>query len=96
MTLEERVTELEEKLDKLMVWTTNKLKDKTPPKGFTIKYTEEESERLLKACEGTEEIKGKTAKVCAQLIEDGWNEDFSTTRSVSALRTKYLRLIGLK
>ena len=75
-----------------MIWTAEKVKPTTQHK----KYTKEEEERLIEYCKGTEEIKGRTAKVCAQLIEEGWNEDFSTTRSASALRTKYLRLIGLK
>jgi hypothetical protein len=88
--LEQRVTDLEDKLEKLMLWTTSKLKESP------TKYTEDEEQRLLLACEGTEHTKGETAKMCVQLIEDGWNDNFNRKRTFSALRTKYLRMKGLK
>lgn len=91
----ERVSKTEVKIELLKNWVNDKLKAKPATK--TNYYSEEETEALKEACKGLTSVpKGAVAKVCEQLIEDGWNETFNQNRTASALRTKYLRLIGEK
>ena len=91
----ERVSETEVKIELLKDWVNDKLKAKPTTK--TNYYSEAEIEALKEACKGLTSVpKGAVAKVCEQLIEDGWNETYGQNRTASALRTKYLRLIGEK
>jgi hypothetical protein len=61
------------------------------------KYTAEEDEALLKACKGVGLVpKGAITKITKELIEHGWNDTWDQLRTPNALRTHYLRLIGLK
>jgi hypothetical protein len=94
----ERVSETEIKLQSLRDWVELKfktLRPAAPNKGNY--YSEDEIEALKEACQGLGVLpKGAITGVCDQLIKDGWNDTYDQTRTSSALRTKYLRLIGEK
>jgi len=87
--LESRITSLESKVEILK----EVLMDK---KAKTFKfYSEEETKALLDALTGVP-LGPQVMKTCVRLIELGWNDRFDQQRTASALRSKYLRLIGEK
>jgi len=87
--LESRITSLESKVEILK----EVLMDK---KAKTFKfYSEEETKALLDALTGVP-LGPQVMKTCLRLIELGWNDRFDQQRTASALRSKYLRLIGEK
>ena len=87
--LESRVERLEAKVEILK----EVLMDK---KAKTFKfYSEEETKALLDALTGVP-LGPQVMKTCTRLIELGWNDRFDQQRTASALRSKYLRLIGEK
>ena len=87
--LESRVERLEAKVEILK----EVLMDK---KAKTFKfYSEEETKALLDALTGVP-LGPQVMKTCVRLIELGWNDRFDQQRTASALRSKYLRLIGVK
>ena len=87
--LESRVERLEAKVEILK----EVLMDK---KAKTFKfYSEEETKALLDALTGVP-LGPQVMKTCSRLIELGWNDRFAQQRTASALRSKYLRLIGEK
>ncbi len=94
----ERVSETEVKIELLKDWAENKFNTFKPAVGNKGNYySEEEIAALKEACQGLASVpKGAVTKVCEQLIEDGWNDTYGQSRTSSALRTKYLRLIGEK
>ena len=87
--LESRITSLESKVEILK----EVLMDK---KAKTFKfYSEEETKALLDALTGVP-LGPQVMRTCVRLIELGWNDRFDQQRTASALRSKYLRLIGEK
>ena len=87
--LESRITSLESKVEIL-----KEVLLETKPKTFKF-YSEEESKALLDALTGVP-LGPQVMKTCVRLIELGWNDRFDQQRTASALRSKYLRLIGEK
>ena len=93
----EKVSESEVKIELLKDWVEEKFSALNKPATKTNYYSEDESNALKGACKGLGVLpKGAIKEVCDQLIEDGWNDTYGQTRTSSALRTKYLRLIGEK
>ena len=93
----ERISETEIKLELLKDWVEEKFSALNQPATKTNYYSEDEINALKGACKGLGVLpKGAIKEVCDQLIEDGWNDTYGQTRTSSALRTKYLRLIGEK
>ena len=87
--LESRITSLESKVEILK----EVLMDK---KAKTFKfYSEEETKALLDALTGVP-LGPQVMRTCVRLVELGWNDRFDQQRTASALRSKYLRLIGEK
>ncbi len=87
--LESRVERLESKVEILK----EVLMDK---KAKTFKfYSEEETKALLDALTGVP-LGPQVMRTCVRLVELGWNDRFDQQRTASALRSKYLRLIGEK
>ena len=58
-------------------------------------YSEQESKTLIEALTGVP-LGPEVMKTCTRLIQLGWNDRFDQKRTASALRSKYLRLIGEK
>ena len=84
-------------LDDNKEWVEEKFSALNQPATKTNYYSEDEINALKGACKGLGVLpKGAIKEVCDQLIEDGWNDTYGQTRTSSALRTKYLRLIGEK
>jgi hypothetical protein len=93
----ERVSETEIKIEALKDWANEKFTALAKPSTKTNFYSEDEILALKEACKGLGVLpKGAISEVCDQLIEEGWNDTYSKNRTSSALRTKYLRLIGEK
>jgi len=90
--LESRITSLESKVEIL-----KEVLMETKPKTFKF-YSEEETKALLDALTGLTGVPlgPQVMKTCVRLIELGWNDRFDQQRTASALRSKYLRLIGEK
>ena len=87
--LESRITSLESKVEIL-----KEVLLESKPKTFKF-YSEEETKALLDALTGVP-LGPQVMKTCLRLIDLGWNDRFDQQRSASALRSKYLRLIGEK
>ena len=87
--LESRITSLESKVEIL-----KEVLLESKPKSFKF-YSEEETKALLDALTGVP-LGPQVMKTCLRLIDLGWNDRFDQQRSASALRSKYLRLIGEK
>lgn len=87
--LEQRVLKLESKVEIL-----KEVLMESKPKTFKF-YSEEETKALLDALTGVP-LGPQVMKTCQRLIELGWNDRFDQKRTASALRSKYLRLIGEK
>ena len=87
--LESRVERLESKVEIL-----KEVLLESKPKTFKF-YSEEETKALLEALTGVP-LGPQVMKTCLRLIELGWNDRFDQQRTASALRSKYLRLIGEK
>jgi hypothetical protein len=66
-------------------------------KAHSNKYTKDENDALLEACQGLTMVpKGAIRKVTDQLIADGWNNTWDQNRNGNSLRTHYLRLTNQK
>ena len=87
--LEQRILKLESKVELL-----KEVLMESKPKTFKF-YSEEETKALLDALTGVP-LGPQVMKTCQRLIELGWNDRFDQKRTASALRSKYLRLIGEK
>ena len=87
--LESRITSLESKVEIL-----KEVLLESKPKTFKF-YSEEETKALLDALTGVP-LGPQVMRTCVRLIELGWNDRFDQQRTASALRSKYLRLIGEK
>ncbi len=87
--LEQRILKLESKVEIL-----KEVLMESKPKTFKF-YSEEETKALLDALTGVP-LGPQVMKTCQRLIELGWNDRFDQKRTASALRSKYLRLIGEK
>ena len=92
----EKVKELESRVERLesKVEILKEVLLESKPKTFKF-YSEEETKALLDALTGVP-LGPQVMKTCLRLIELGWNDRFDQQRSASALRSKYLRLIGEK
>jgi|TARA_B110000495_G_scaffold196839_1_gene206243 hypothetical protein len=88
-TVEERLQLLETKVEML-----KEVLMETKAKSFKF-YSEQESQALVESLTGVP-LGPEVMKTCQRLIELGWNDRFDQQRTASALRSKYLRLIGEK
>ena len=88
-TVEERLALLETKVEML-----KEVIMESKAKSFKF-YSEQESKALIEALTGVP-LGPEVMKTCQRLIELGWNDRFDQQRTASALRSKYLRLIGEK
>ena len=92
----EKVKELESRVEKLEAKVEILKEVLMDKKAKTFKfYSEEETKALLDALTGVP-LGPQVMKTCVRLIELGWNDRFDQQRTASALRSKYLRLIGEK
>lgn len=92
----EKVKELESRVEGLeaKVEILKEVLLESKPKSFKF-YSKEESDALLDALD-TIPVGPQVMRTCLKLIELGWNDRFDQQRTASALRSKYLRLIGEK
>ena len=92
----EKVKELESRVEKLEAKVEILKEVLMDKKAKTFKfYSEQETKALLDALTGVP-LGPQVMKTCVRLIELGWNDRFDQQRTASALRSKYLRLIGEK
>ena len=92
----EKVKELESRVEKLEAKVEILKEVLMDKKAKTFKfYSEQETKALLDALTGVP-LGPQVMKTCLRLIELGWNDRFDQQRTASALRSKYLRLIGEK
>ena len=92
----EKVKELESRVERLEAKVKILKEVLMDKKATTFKfYSEEETKALLDALTGVP-LGPQVMKTCVRLIELGWNDRFDQQRTASALRSKYLRLIGEK
>ena len=92
----EKVKELESRIEKLEAKVEILKEVLMDKKAKTFKfYSAEETKALLDSLTGVP-LGPQVMKTCIRLIELGWNDRFDQQRTASALRSKYLRLIGEK
>ena len=91
--MEERIKELEEKLDKVYAWAkkvTVRLDELEKPKSSNLtsaSWSKEEEEYLMQEVKGLNPIRPRLLE-----LEKEWNKLFERERSSGALRKKYNRL----
>jgi hypothetical protein len=88
-SIEERLEALESKVEILKEFLIDK-----QGKSFKF-YSEQESKALVEALKDIP-LGPEVMKTCQRLIKLGWNDRFDQQRTASALRSKYLRIIGEK
>jgi hypothetical protein len=106
-TLEERIQYLEDYTAKITIDAFKRIETlesrlevvkevlmESKAKSFKF-YSEQESKALIEALTGVP-LGPEVMKTCTRLIQLGWNDRFDQKRTASALRSKYLRLIGEK
>ena len=106
-TLEKRILHLEEQHAKVTIDAFTRIETlesrlevvkevlmESKAKSFKF-YSEQESKTLIEALTGVP-LGPEVMKTCTRLIQLGWNDRFDQQRTASALRSKYLRLIGEK
>jgi len=95
-TVEEQVQELTNRIETLesRLEILKEVIMDTKAKSFKF-YSEEESNALVEALKDIP-VGPDIMKTCLRLIDLGWNDRFDQQRTASALRSKYLRLIGEK
>jgi hypothetical protein len=106
-TVEERLQYLEEQQAKVTIDAFKRIETlesrlevvkevlmESKAKSFKF-YSEQESNALMEALNDVP-IGPDIMKTCLRLIDLGWNDRFDQQRTASALRSKYLRLIGEK
>lgn len=95
-TVEEQLQELRNRVETLesRLEVVKEVLMDTKAKSFKF-YSEEESKALVEALKDVP-VGPDIMKTCLRLIDLGWNDRFDQQRTASALRSKYLRLIGEK
>jgi hypothetical protein len=106
-TVEERLQYLEEQHAKVIIDAFNRIETlesrlevvkevlmESKAKSFKF-YSKQESDALIEALKDIP-MGPDIMKTCLRLIDLGWNDRFDQQRTASALRSKYLRLIGEK
>ena len=95
-TVEEQLQELRNRVESLesRLEVVKEVLMDSKAKSFKF-YSEEESKALVEALKDIP-VGPDIMKTCLRLIDLGWNDRFDQQRTASALRSKYLRLIGEK